>query len=84
MVRALRKRDASEGSLFPMMAGSLDTRLSQRGSKGSGYQECIDKGSGGGSGIFARGNQAEMQIRDLERGREGRQVPWGRLMWQVI
>ena len=37
-----------------MVAGILDNEKNQRGGKGRGDHERVDKGSGGGSGRFAR------------------------------
>ena len=55
-----------------------------RGVKGRGEKESAGRGGGGGSGRFDRGNQGGIRIHDLERGRVGCRVTWGRLMWRGI
>ena len=61
--------------MLTMMAGILDTELIRRG---------MGKGGGGGSGCFTKGNQEGIWKRDLEGGRGGHRITWGRVMWWGI
>ena len=60
------RRAVSEGSLFPTLAGNLETKCSQRGGEGRGCHERVGK-VGGGSGSFARVKDG-IRRRDLEGG----------------